>query len=69
MKQIIIEAKDGKFLTQAATDINIHKRIIAKKVAIGKNDSADNWCEISAKEAQEFERQLKQAMQDDIDSK
>lgn len=46
----VLTADEGNFLTQVA-DIAIDKRIIATKVALGRNDSADNWREITADEA------------------
>lgn len=57
---IIIESDEGNFLTQSA-DVDILKRIICKKVALGRNDSPNNWREISAKEADEFERERTEA--------
>lgn len=57
----ILTAARGKFLTQATSDIDISERIIATKIALGKNDSPDNWCEISAEDAEYFENQRAQA--------
>lgn len=53
---IIIEAEEGKFLTQVSNDIDINERVIGKKIAIGSNDSPDNWCEITADEKEQFEQ-------------
>lgn len=66
MNTTVIEAGEGKFLTQVSKSINIRARVVAKRIAIGKNDSPDNWHEISEEEAMEFERQLNQAIQDDL---
>lgn len=53
---IILTAARGKYLTQASQDIDIKERVIATKVALGSNDSSDNWCEITAEDKEEFER-------------
>lgn len=50
----VIEADEDKFLTQASKDIDINDRVIGTKIAIGANDSPDNWCEISKADAEEF---------------
>lgn len=46
----VLTADEGKFLTQVA-EVAIDRRIIATKVALGRNDSAANWREITADEA------------------
>lgn len=60
---IIIEAEEGKFLTQASQDIDIKDRVIGTKVALGRNDSPDNWCEISKADKEEFERLKNEAIE------
>lgn len=62
---IILTAGRGKYLTQASQDVDIKDRIIGQKVAIGANDSPDNWCEISESDKEEFERQRAEAMEAD----
>lgn len=51
----ILEAEEGKFLTQASLDIPISKRVVGTTIALGFNDSIDNWIEITAKEADDIE--------------
>lgn len=56
---IILEADENCYLTQADENVEIKNRIVAKRIALGKLDSADNYKEISKedgdaiKEAQE----------------
>lgn len=59
-------ADDNMFLTQSSDDIDIAERIIGTVVNIGRNDSPDNWCEISAADAEEFERLKAEAAEADI---
>ena len=54
-KTIVIKASEGKFLTNAK-EVEITDRIIATTIALGKFDSADNYKEISAQEAEEYKR-------------
>lgn len=63
---IMLEAEEGKFLTQAANKITIPDRIIATKIALDVNDSPENWKEITAEEAEEIEK-LKQEYYDNLD--
>lgn len=49
-KTIILKAEEGKYLTQKS-DVDIEKRVIGTTIALGKNDSADNWKEITKEEA------------------
>lgn len=62
---IILTAARGKYLTQASQDIDITKRVIGTKIALGSNDSPDNWCEISKADAEEFERLKNEAIAND----
>lgn len=48
---IILKPEDGKFLTQSDENIDIKQRIVATTVALGKNDTEENWREIDAEEA------------------
>lgn len=45
----VITADEGKYLTQSF-DLDIENRVIATTVALGKNDSVDNWKEITKEE-------------------
>ena len=47
---IILKADEGKYLTQLS-DVNIENRVVASTIAIGKNDSPNNWKEITKEEA------------------
>ncbi len=60
----ILKADNGKYLTQTAS-VDIRERIIAKEVALGKNDVPANWREISDAEKDMYERQLKAANESD----
>ncbi len=46
----IIEAEEGKTLTQAA-DVTLQERVFSKKLYLAVNDSPDNWKEITDEEA------------------
>lgn len=52
---IIIEAEEGKYLTQASAEVPVAERICATKIALGRNDSPENWGEITAEQAKEIE--------------
>lgn len=54
-KTIILKADENKFLTNAK-NVDIKERIIATIIALGKNDNADNYIEISAEQAEEYKR-------------
>lgn len=45
----VITAEEGKYLTQSF-DLDIENRVIATTVALGENDSVDNWKEITKEE-------------------
>lgn len=45
----VITAEEGKYLTQSF-DLDIENRVIATTVSLGKNDSVDNWKEITKEE-------------------
>lgn len=47
---ILLKADENKFITQADQDIDIKDRVIGTVVALGANDSPDNWKEIDAGE-------------------
>lgn len=66
---IILTAGRGKYLTQASQDIDIKDRVIGKRVALGANDSPENWCEISEADKGEFERLKNEAIENDSTDK
>lgn len=45
----VITADEGKYLTQNF-ELDINNRVIATTIALGKNDSVDNWKEITKEE-------------------
>ena len=49
----VLKADNGKALTQVA-DVELSHRVIATIVALGKNDTPDNWREISTEEAEQY---------------
>lgn len=51
---ITLIADEDKFLTQASNSIEIQDRELHKVISLGKNDSPDNWIEISAEEAEQL---------------
>lgn len=57
---LIIKPSEGMFLTQAG-EVDILDRVFATKVAIGKEDSPDNWREITAEEADILKAEQKEA--------
>lgn len=52
---MILTPEEGKYLTQTA-GVDIRERIISTSVALGRNDSAANWREITQAEADEYRR-------------
>ena len=46
----IIEAEEGKTLTQAA-EVTLQERVFSKKLYLAVNDSPDKWKEITDEEA------------------
>lgn len=59
---VILRAESGKFLTQTA-DVPINERAVAETVAVGRNDSPDNWKEIEADEAAEWKARIREHTQ------
>lgn len=45
----VITADNGKYLTQNF-ELDINNRVVATTIALGKNDSVDNWKEITKDE-------------------
>lgn len=60
----VLTAGEGKSLTQSG-EIDIMQRIIASRVALGRNDSPENWTEISQEQADEYRRQQDAAREED----
>lgn len=60
----ILKPDEGYFLTQVE-DVDIRNRVIATTVALGKNDSADNWKEINSEIAEEYRKLQKEAFEED----
>lgn len=50
---VIIRPSAGHYLTQSA-DVPIEERMIASVIALGANDSADNYTEIDETEAEQI---------------
>lgn len=46
----VIEAEEGKSLTQAA-EVSLQERVFSKKLYLAVNDTPDNWKEITDEEA------------------
>lgn len=65
---IIIKAKEGFYITEVDDTIDIQNRTIATAVALGTNDSADNYKEITANEADELKRQQDEARKEQIEA-
>lgn len=53
---IIITPENGYYLTQS-NDVEIKDRIVCSQVALGSNDSVDNWKEITIEEGNEIKAQ------------
>lgn len=65
---VIIKAKEGFYITEVDDSIDITKRIIATAIALGTNDSAENYKEITAEEADELKRQQDEARKEQIEA-
>lgn len=61
----ILIADENKNLTQSDLNLDIRNRIIAKEVALGINDSQDNWMEITKSQANEYQIAIDKALEDD----
>ena len=58
---IMLTADEGHFLTERE-DVPILQRTVATTVAVGRNDSAENWVEISAEEAEKYIKEHREAI-------
>ena len=63
---VIIKSKEGFYITEVDDSIAIQNRTIATAVALGTNDSADNYKEITAEEANELKRLQDEARKEQI---
>lgn len=61
----ILVADEDKSLTQSNLDLDIRDRIIAREVALGVNDSQDNWMEITKSQAEEYQIAMDKAFEED----
>ena len=58
---VILLPGEGKYLTQMG-EVDVIDRIVATRVAVGENDSAETWMEISAEAALAFKREREEAL-------
>ena len=65
---VIIKAKEGFYITEVDDTIDITKRTIATAIALGTNDSADNYKEITADDADELKRLQDEARKEQIEA-
>ena len=56
----VLTPEEGRLLTQVA-DVDIRERIVATSVALGRNDSAAGWREITEAEGEEYRRLRREA--------
>lgn len=61
----IIKPEEGYYLTEANPDTDIRKRSISTAIALGKNDSAENYIEIDEAQAEEYRKQKEEAIKAD----
>lgn len=60
----ILRPEEGMFLTNAG-DVDIRNRVIATTIALGRNDSAENYVEIDADKADAYRAEQKAALDED----
>lgn len=65
---IILKPEAGHYLTQKA-DVDIKERVLATTIALGKNDSQDNYIEIDEETAEAYRAEQKAAFEKEIKSK
>lgn len=56
----VIAAEEGKYLTQSF-EVDIENRVVASTIALGKNDTVENWKEITKEEADTIREQQAEA--------
>lgn len=54
---IILEADENCYLTQSDDSVELGDRIVAKRIALGKLDSAENYKEISKEDGDAIKAQ------------
>lgn len=59
-KTTVIAAEEGKYLTQSF-EVDIENRVVASTIALGKNDTVENWKEITKEEADTIRKQQAEA--------
>lgn len=59
-KTTLIAAEEGKYLTQSF-EVDIENRVVASTIALGKNDTVENWKEITKEEADTIRKQQAEA--------
>lgn len=59
-KTTVITAEEGKYLTQSF-EVDIENRVVASTIALGKNDTVENWKEITKEEADTIRKQQAEA--------
>lgn len=62
---IVLTASEGMYITQTA-DVEILNRIVAETVALGKNDSANNYKEITKEEGNAIREEQEKLIQKQI---
>lgn len=62
---VILKPEEGHFLTQKK-DVDIRERIVASTIALGKNDSIDNYIEIDAETADAYRAEQQKAIDEEI---
>ena len=65
---VIIKAKEGFYIIEVDDSIDIQTRRIDRAVALGTDDSADSYKEITAEEADELKRLQDEARKEQIAS-
>lgn len=63
----IIEASENCYLTQS-NDVELQDRIVASTIALGKNDSVDNWKEITIEEGDSIKQQQEELHKQEFES-
>lgn len=59
-KTTVIAAEEGKYLTQSF-EVDLQNRVVASTIALGKNDTVENWKEIIKEEADTIREQQAEA--------
>lgn len=59
-KTTVIATEEGKYLTQSF-EVDLLNRVVASAIALGKNDTVENWKEITKEEADTIRKQQAEA--------